>query len=145
MKTKRILKKLDIQESVKKCKTPISLEKLFQREINKDIDTSKNHNKLRTICNIRVSELSKVRKNGNLLAIRLDKNTGCSARYIVNGEKYKTGCWGNGAGYRWAMHDFKLWYEKKLKAGGLSKRKIDSIIEWTISGYLWRALQILDK
>lgn len=82
---------------------------------------------------------------GELLAVRLDKGTGCSRRYAVAGEIYKTGSWGNGPGRRWAMAGFEEWYRANLQAAGIAADRAEEIADWVRSGYPWRALLILEE
>lgn len=131
-----------MDDDLKKCMTPAAIERYFQRRI-KD-DRLSERPALRRACNERAREIAPRCRRGHLLALRLDKGRGSSARYVVDGKVYKTGTWGNGAGYRWAMADFERWYEGLLRAGGLRKDlKIKLIIEWAREGYLWRALRHL--
>lgn len=126
------------------CETPQEIERYFQRTI-KD-EPFGEHDETRDACNARALEIASSVRRGNMLPIRLDKGRGNSRRYELNGEVYKTGTWGNGPGYRYAMSYFESWYEKKLRQAGLrSKRKIELIISWYQTGYLWRSLRYLAR
>lgn len=128
--------------SLADCMTPQSIERFFQRGIRGTLSLP--HYRLRRECSERAAEIAPRLRRGHLLAVRADKGAGNSARYVVAGEQYRTGTWGNGAGYRWAMADFEKWYEHLLRRGGLrSARKIALIIDWVRSDYLWRALREL--
>ena len=127
--------------SLQGCHAPKQIERYFQSRLDAE-DT--NHRLLQSACNARAYELAATCKRGKLLAVRLGKRTGCSARFVVDGEQYRTGTWGNGPGYRYAMAGFESWYEKKLRESGLrSKRKIELIISWFREGYVWRSLEHL--
>ena len=99
---------------------------------------------LHLACQQRTYELAKTRKNGHLLAVRLDAGAGNSRRWSVAGEVYRTGTWGNGPGHRWAMEGFRVWYMAKLKAAGIrGEDRRRNIAEWVTSGYPWFALEML--
>lgn len=134
--------RLDAVVSLQGCNTPAEIERWFQRAIkNKPL---KRLDQERKACNERAMQIAGTLRHGHLLAVRLDKGQGASRRYLVDGEEYKTGTWGNGAGYRYAMAYWEKWYEKKLRAGGLrSPDKIRAIISWTREEYLWRSLRLL--
>lgn len=130
--------------------TVSDIERVFISAVRKKNYITRTHKErneieeLRRRCNERAVEIAPRLRRGYLLATRRDKGKGNSRKYTVNGQRFSTGTWGNGAGYRWAMADFERWYERLLREGGLrSKRKIGSIIDWTRSGYLWRALRYL--
>lgn len=130
------------REGLSRCETPRQIERFFQAEIKKT--PGKDHFQLRQACNARAIEIAPGFKRGHLLAIRKDKRKGNSRRYVVHGQPYHTGTWGNGAGFRYAMYGFSQWYEGLLrKAGVRSKRKIETIIEWATDDYLWRSLREL--
>ena len=134
---------LDTESELRACETPAQIERLFQRVL-KRTQRGNAVEILRQLCNTRAQEIAGRCRRGHLLATRTDKGRGNSARYVVDGEAYRTGIWGNGAGYRWVMAAWEVWYAGKLRTGGLrSRAKIESVIGRVRDGYLWRALQVL--
>lgn len=124
------------------CITPRQIERFFQAEIKKT--PGADHFQLRQACNARAIEIAPRFKRGHLLAIRKDKRAGRSRRYAVGSQRYHTGTWGNGAGFRWVMAGFESWYGRLLREGGLrSKQKIETIVSWVRNDYYWRSLREL--
>lgn len=61
----------------------------------------------------------------------------------IREESYKTGHWGNGPGYRYAMHYLREWVKK---AGRYRKQAVaDSVVDWVLFGMPHRALRRIGK
>lgn len=135
------MKKTDLIAAYAKCQTPAQIEKAFQRLIK--IDRCADHYRERWAANARAAEIATAGRWGHLLPIRLDKGKGCSQRWKIGDEVYKTGSWGNGAGYRWAMTDRDAWVKRKLTEGGVPTKRIDRAVSWLSCGYRWRTLREL--
>ena len=58
-------------------------------------------------------------------------------------ESYKTGHWGNGAGYRYAMYYLEEWVKKHGKYR--SHNKATAVVDWVIFGMPHRALIRIGK
>lgn len=131
----------ELTRALGRANTPEAIEAVFQQGLKLP---RREQRGIATACNERALKIAKRYVRGHLLAIRLDKGSGCSERYSVDGEVFKTARWGNGTGCRYALHEFKQWYHAKLLAGGMANEyKRGTVIDWCMGGYLWRALQVL--
>lgn len=131
----------ELQRALGRANTPEAIEAVFQQGLKLP---RREQRGVWKACNERALKITHRYKRGSLLAIRLDKGSGCSRRYEVDGEVYKAGPWGNGPGFRYSMHFFVGWYHAKLSAAGMANEyKRGVAIDWCLGGYLWRALQVL--
>lgn len=63
---------------------------------------------------------------------------GNSYRASLNRKEYRTGTWGNGAGFRWALEHMVLWV--KEVSNFRTRDKASTVVEWVIYGMPHRAL-----
>lgn len=130
------------------CMSPREIEKVFQNELVEPKYgnglTRRDEHGIWRACKRRTYEIAPMLRRGNLLPRRVDKGTGCSARYEMAGETYRTGRWGNGAGYRYCIAGFEEWAIARFRRSGLrSERKMRNMLDWVLGGYPWRALKML--
>lgn len=130
-----------LTDDLKTCQTPVEIESWFQRQIKLESRTS--HAEERQAANQRALAIAANCRRGHLLPKPLKCRGNC-LHYELAGEKYKTGRWGNGAGYRWCRAELEEWINARLRKHGMrSERKIKLVIDWALSDYLWRSLKIL--
>lgn len=123
------------------CETPEQIEQVFQELI--EDDGWAHWRSIRSAGNARTYEIAPSAEWGHVLPRRLDKGTGCSQRWQVGSELYRTGTWGNGAGYRWVAADRDKWFEARFREAGVPVEQILGAVEWVSEGYAWRCLRAL--
>ena len=134
----------DLAPEFADCHTPDEIEAVFQRIRIIRFDRGW-RDAARRAGNARADAIADRAAFGQLYPRRLDKGTGHSQRWQIGEEVFRTGTWGNGAGYRWMAHDRDEWMATRMRAGGVPEDRIRLAVEWMVEDYRWRCLGELWK
>lgn len=138
---------MSILDTIKAAETPRALESVFQKFL-KEKPTAGQRRKHKAA---RKEILLAIEKRGwelvydSHLRHKIPTITQKGNRLFatLSGSSYKTGRWGNAAGYSYGLHNLSLWVKKHGKYR--SHSKVDSIIHCVLYGMPHRAVQRLYK